>query len=177
MTTERDMLDLIHARYATAPEVLEQGLPPRFHVIEKPSAPALYRYGDKEWTASEYGTDRILDALVLDRYLENGVRCVHGFEVKVSRSDWLRELREPCKAAAWTRYCHRFWLVVHDTSIVKPGELPDGWGLLAPNSAGRLLARPKAQLLTKTPDPLPGIADLVWRAIKTHRQQHERTSV
>lgn len=53
-----------------------------------------------------------------------------GFEVKVSRSDWTRELGKPAKAESVQRYCHQWFLVVPDAAIVKPGELPLGWGLL-----------------------------------------------
>lgn len=55
---------------------------------------------------------------------------LHGHEVKVSRSDWLTELRDPEKAEAFRRYCDFWWLVVSDRNIVKVGELPDGWGLI-----------------------------------------------
>ena len=51
------------------------------------------------------------------------------------RSDWLRELRDPAKAEEFRRYCDRWWLVVSDCAIVKPGELPTGWGLLARRAA------------------------------------------
>lgn len=56
---------------------------------------------------------------------------VHGFEVKVSRSDWLRELRtEGGKSHPWRSRCSHWWIVVPDRGIVRDGELPDGWGLL-----------------------------------------------
>ncbi|QTV79468.1 hypothetical protein [Microbacterium sp. NIBRBAC000506063] len=88
------------------------------------------------------GRDRIADAIVLDTWATAhhdltesekldrkwGERqSVHGFEVKVSRADWLTELRDPEKAEAWARYCHYFWLVVADKTIVHD-DLPDGWG-------------------------------------------------
>ena len=56
----------------------------------------------------------------------------HGFEVKVSRSDWLNELRDPSKAEAFRPYCHFWSLVIADKSMVREGELPEGWGLLVP---------------------------------------------
>ncbi len=51
-----------------------------------------------------------------------------GHEVKVSRADWLTELRDLDKSEAIKRYMHHWYLVVPDASIVKPGELPEGWG-------------------------------------------------
>jgi hypothetical protein len=64
---------------------------------------------------------------------------VHGHEVKVSRSDWLIELKSPDKADAFGRYCDYRWLVVPDQAIVHDGELPAGWGLLVVRS-GQLRA-------------------------------------
>lgn len=69
---------------------------------------------------------------------------VHGIELKVSRSDWLKELRQPEKAADAIRVCDYWWLAVGDRAIVKDGELPDGWGLLVPHGRGlRALAQPE----------------------------------
>lgn len=70
----------------------------------------------------------------------------HGFEIKVSRSDWLAELRDPFKAAAFRPYCHFWNLVIADKNMVKEDELPDGWGMLVPlGDNGSLLQviRPK----------------------------------
>lgn len=58
--------------------------------------------------------------------------ALHGFEVKVSRSDWLRELKAPSKSVAISSYCDYWWLAVSGPDIVKPGELPPEWGLLVP---------------------------------------------
>jgi hypothetical protein len=59
-----------------------------------------------------------------------------AFEVKCSRSDWLRELKDPSKAEAFQRYVDFFYLVVSDEKIVAPGELPVTWGLMAPRGGG-----------------------------------------
>ena len=56
----------------------------------------------------------------------------HGFEIKVSRSDWLNELKDPFKAQAFIPYCHYWYLVIANESMVKKDELPDNWGLLVP---------------------------------------------
>lgn len=61
---------------------------------------------------------------------------LHGFELKASRSDWLTEMRAPEKAEAFARYCDFFWLVISDLSIVRDGELPEGWGLMVASGRG-----------------------------------------
>src|SRR4051812_18306594 len=43
------------------------------------------------------GADRSADAIAMSVWPSRGLE-LHGFEVKVSRGDWLRELREPAKA-------------------------------------------------------------------------------
>ena len=55
---------------------------------------------------------------------------INGVEVKVSRSDWQRELKNPKKTeeGVW-RYCDRWWIAA-PKGMVKPDELPLGWGLL-----------------------------------------------
>ena len=51
------------------------------------------------------------------------------FEVKVSRSDWLRELKDPTKSGAALELAD-FFTVVAPVDCVKPDELPDRWGLI-----------------------------------------------
>lgn len=81
------------------------------------------------------GTNRRCDLLHVGVWQSRGQRLtVH--ELKVSRSDWLKELSEPAKAEAWWPYCHEFWIVAPD-GVVDPTELPDGWGLMAPPANGR----------------------------------------
>jgi hypothetical protein len=72
---------------------------------------------------------RRADAIAIALWASRGQE-MHGFEVKASRSDWLRELKEPAKAEAMFNLCDRWWLLVTDESIVKDGELPAGWGML-----------------------------------------------
>lgn len=66
-------------------------------------------------------------------------RLLVGHEVKVSRADWLHELDQPHKADRWADQCHSWWLVTPDPSIVRDGELPDGWGHMVLPRTGRRL--------------------------------------
>jgi hypothetical protein len=89
------------------------------------------------------GSMRRCDLLRVGMWASRGTGIdVH--EIKVSRSDWLRELDDPAKAEAWWPYCNRFWLVA-PPGIVAAGELPKGWGLLEiPASGRRFKVRTKA---------------------------------
>lgn len=73
---------------------------------------------------------RTCDFIALSTWPSDGLN-LHGHEIKVSRSDWLRELKDTDKSAEFIRHCDYWWLVVPWADIIKPGELPDGWGVLA----------------------------------------------
>lgn len=60
-----------------------------------------------------------------------------GHEIKVSRADWLHELDQPDKAEVWASQCHAWYAVAPDTTIIRPEELPHGWGLMVVNPRTR----------------------------------------
>lgn len=105
-------------------------------------------------------------------------RGIDAHELKVSRSDWLRELDDPAKADAWWPYCTRWW-VVAPPGIVRDGELPAGWGLMEPQSRGRRF-RVRAEAGVKEPQlTLALLAELLARAdnerlaeMEAMRQEH-----
>ncbi len=71
---------------------------------------------------------RTADALAISLYRSRG-KAIWGFEMKVSRNDWLKELKQPEKAESIMRYCNYWGLVVPSKDIVKEGELPATWGM------------------------------------------------
>lgn len=94
-----------------------------------------------EWvTAFEVPDDagfdkrRSADAVAMNTWPSRGLE-IHGFEIKVSRTDFLRELRDPAKSATIQRYCDRWYVCIPDTGkggkmIASTEELPVTWGLL-----------------------------------------------
>lgn len=90
--------------------------------------------GNGSWGASARA-----DAIYVGFTTSSG-RILVGHELKVSRADWLNELNKPGKADQWADQCHQWWLVVNDPSIVKPGELPPGWGLMSPGTSRTRMA-------------------------------------
>lgn len=92
---------------------------------------------------------RTADAMAMSLWPSRGLH-LHGFEVKVSRQDWTRELANPAKAEDLAAYCDRWWIVVGDPKIVQDGELPPTWGLIVP-AAGRLKVKTDAPPLTPKP--------------------------
>lgn len=104
--------------------------------------------------ATGFDSNRSADAMALGLYKTRG-RELWGFEMKVSRTDWLKELDQPEKSESWLRFCDRWALVVTDASIVHTGELPEAWGLYAPVGKRLKCITPAPKL---DPDPLTRIA-------------------
>lgn len=115
------------------------------------------RYQAPEWaflTQVRSGTglvkvERYADAVALNCYPSRGME-LHGFEVKVSVSDWRRELRDPEKSSKIQSYCDRWWVAAPE-GVVKKEELPPTWGLLEVTGAWSNIVRPAPKL---TPVPL-----------------------
>lgn len=91
------------------------------------------------------GRTRLADGVAIPTYESRGTE-MHGFEVKVTRADWLRELKEGSKAEACAQHCDRFWLVLGDPAIAFDAEVPAKWGILVPHGDG-LKVRRHADLL------------------------------
>jgi primosomal protein N'' len=98
------------------------------------------RYPAGEWALLEEvapatgGGTRYADAVAVNLWQSRG-HAVHGFEIKVGRGDWLKELKDPSKAEPVYRYCDHWWIVA-PKGIVKDGELPPTWGLLELRESG-----------------------------------------
>lgn len=115
------------------------------------------RYEPQSWAlmfevadATGARLSRWADAVAMSLWPSRGLG-LHGIEVKSSRTDWLKELKNPAKAEAICRYCDFWWLCVSDPAIVFAGELPDAWGMLAPKSNGLAVVKQAAKL---TPIPI-----------------------
>lgn len=93
---------------------------------------------------------RWADALVMSLWPSRGLTMT-GFEVKASRSDWMRELADPSKAEAVMRFCDHWYLVVADASIVQPDELPATWGLMRLDGRRLVTSKPAPKL---EPEPM-----------------------
>jgi hypothetical protein len=88
------------------------------------------RYELPEWHCeSEVTIDgRRLDVVALNMWTTRRNRIV-GFEIKVNRGDWLREIQNFQKSEGWLAVCDTFY-VVTPPKLIKPEELPEGWGHL-----------------------------------------------
>lgn len=105
-----------------------------------------------------------IDAVSVGMWPSRGC-LVEGYELKVSRGDWLGELKEPAKAENLARFVDRFWLVLGDDKIVKEGEVPAPWGILRAKG-GRLHCDREASDLDPQERPPAFLAALLRRAVK-----------
>lgn len=101
------------------------------------------RYSMPEWVfmeevrdAAGFESSRSADGIAMSMWPSRGLE-INGFEIKASRSDWLRELKNPAKAEAIAAYCDRWWIVALK-DLVKIEELPAGWGLMELQANGSL---------------------------------------
>jgi len=105
---------------------------------------------------------RWADAVAMNLWPSRGLG-LHGFEIKVSRSDWRAEMKNPAKAEAVSQYCD-YWWIVAPAGIVPKDGLPDTWGLFEVGQTGKLkqvVAAPKREA---KPAGRPFMAALLRRA-------------
>ena len=126
------------------------------------------RFAAPEWAAffevtqsTGFNGGRSADCVAMNLFPSRGLR-VHGVEIKASRSDWMRELRNPTKAEAIQCFCDHWWIAA-PPEIVLPGELPPTWGLLE-LKGGVLRQKTAAPRLKPQPMSRAFIASMFRRA-------------
>ena len=95
------------------------------------------RWPDGDYVVIEEAPDgvarlgRKIDLLAMSTWRSRGFE-LDAVEIKVSVSDWKRELKDAEKADWWWRHVHRFWVAVPAEIAARVQEdLPPTWGLLA----------------------------------------------
>lgn len=121
-------MPLTQQRIRTEPEVIE--LLRRKHAKVGNGGAGEYAFLTHVRNAAGFDATRTLDALTLSLWPSRGME-LHGYEIKCSRADWLREKADPSKAETFIRRLDRFSLVVTDATYVAEGELPPDWGLIS----------------------------------------------
>lgn len=133
-------------------------------------------HGDRYVVAFEVGDDtgvqglRRCDAMVMHCWPSDRHRIL-GLEIKVSRSDWLNELKDAGKSETFARHCDQFGLVA-PIGVVQPGEIPTGWGYWQLQRDGRLRCGIKPiQRTDRLPMPAGMIASMMRRACVAARKE------
>lgn len=71
---------------------------------------------------------RRADAVMMSLWPSAGLE-LHGVEIKISKSDWKREAKDPTKSEAIAQYCDRWWIHTPPGIVTDLSELPPAWGL------------------------------------------------
>lgn len=109
-----------------------------------------------------FNANRTADAIAVGLWPSTGC-SLEGFEIKVSRGDWLRELKDGSKSAAFLEHMD-FWWLVAPREIVNDDELPPTWGLMVPHGDSLRVARQAKRNPAPAPMPRGMLAALVKRA-------------
>jgi hypothetical protein len=120
---------------------------------------ALHRYyEDGEYLKlEEVGEDahrqgRKIDLLVITTWQSRGYQRI-AIEIKVSMSDFRKEIKSPAKADFWWRHSNRFMIAAPKELEAKIKlELPPNWGLLSVDEKGKvkIAVRPEPN---RSPEP------------------------
>ncbi|MGJ0508951.1 MAG: hypothetical protein ACR652_17860 [Methylocystis sp.] len=124
---------------------------------QAPEWSLLFEVGQGTGTAG----GRYADAVAMNLFPSRGLR-VEGVEIKISRGDWLRELRDPAKSEPIQRFCDHWWIAT-TPEIVLPGELPPTWGLIE-LKGGCMRVKVNAPKLEPEPLGRPFLAAMLRRA-------------
>jgi hypothetical protein len=116
---------------------------------------------------------RYADAVAFGLWGSRG-HDLHGFEIKASRADWLRELNNGAKAEPVAKYCAHWW-VVTVPGVVAGDELPGGWGLMELSAkTGKLRVKKQAPRQERVePITLSLIATLLSRGLRDVVTEHQ----
>lgn len=143
-----DLVELLRLRY-TAPE---------------------YAFIEQARAGTGWKANRSADGLALSLWPSRGIYFA-GFEIKVHRGDWRRELADPAKAEEMAALCRHWWIVA-PPGLVDTTELPATWGLLEPASGkgarGKLKTVRKAPTLKPKKITIDVIASLLRRVTEQY---------
>lgn len=86
---------------------------------------------------------RTFDAWAMNTWPSKGYRTL-GYEIKVSRSDFLHELEDPTKRAALEKVAGECYFAT-PAGLLRPDEVPEGWGLIVAGDSGFRVMRAPMQ--------------------------------
>lgn len=143
------------------------------HLLSKQFSPPSRAFIPEFRCGTGYTRETRVDAIAMELWPSSkGGMEITGFELKISRSDWLRELKDPHKATPIKQFCDRWYLVVADLKVIKyADELPEGWGLMFAEK-GELHTMIEAPKLEAKPIDKAFIGALMRRATRVDGLAH-----
>jgi hypothetical protein len=122
--TSSDLIELLRSKY-------------KVYTVANGNAPTILL--EQVANATGFSAGRWIDAAVFEMWPSKGLTR-RAFEVKISRNDFLRELKQPEKYQWCRQYFHEFWYVA-PKDVIKVEELPEGAGWLYPAGSRLITAR------------------------------------
>lgn len=104
----------------TARDVLEA-------IFVKHDGPEWVRFAEVS-NSTGHRANRRADAICMNIWPSKGY-AIHGYEIKVSRADFIHEMKNIAKAEAIGQYCD-FWWLAAPKGMIDPKEVPEAWGLI-----------------------------------------------
>ena len=102
-------------------------------IFARHSGPEWCRFAEVSQSTGA-ASGRRADAVCLNVWPSKGF-AIHGFEIKVTRADFLHEMKDITKADAVGKFCD-FWWLAAPKGIVSVDELPASWGLMELHANG-----------------------------------------
>lgn len=133
------------------------------------------RYSMPQWAlvtsvCESTGNNRRCDAMAVGQWMSVG-QHLHGFEIKVARSDWKREIQDTAKAETFAQFCD-YWWIAAPKGVALLEEMPATWGLLEPLNGGLTVRKAATKL-----DPRPLSRDLLVMLTRRAAEQSPATEV
>lgn len=119
--------------------------------------------------------NRRADALAIGLWPSHKFPII-AYEIKISREDVKRELKDPSKADAIGKYADEFWLVISDEAIIDGLVIAPTWGILAPRK-GILRVVRKATKLDPAPVSRAFVAALIRNVCGSWVPKHEHEAL
>lgn len=132
MTTAGDIREALYKRHGNATQGRENEA---YICIEEARSGAGFE-----------GNSRQCDFLAINTWQSRGMELI-GYEIKVSLTDWRKELANPHKAESFARFCKTWWVAVpSDLAAKMAHEVPTNWGLLVVSEKGRCTEKQKPKV-------------------------------
>jgi chorismate mutase len=116
--------------------------------------------------------NRWADAVAVGIWPSRGL-LIHGFEIKVSRTDWKKELADPKKSEEVQGFCDH-WHIVAPRGLIPTSELPPTWGLVEIGEKHASKVRVEAPKLKPKPVTREFMAAILRRASDAFGQVIQR---
>lgn len=97
-------------------------------LLRKKYAPPEYAFFLEVANGTGSGASRYADGVAVNLWPSKGHEVL-GFEIKVSRADFLNEMKKPWKSDSVMKYCHK-WYLVAPKGLIKKEEIPVNWGFI-----------------------------------------------